>query len=45
MWGSIVKGHCEVEKAEEVKENELAGNFSKREKSISLKRKEQFSIR
>lgn len=30
MWGSIFKGRCEVEKAEEVKENELAGNFSKR---------------
>lgn len=43
MWGSIFKGHCEVEKVGEVKENELAGKIQ-REKSVSLKEK-WFSIR
>ena len=45
MWGSLFKGCSEVEKAEEVKENELAGKTSKRDKSMSKKQKEQFSVR
>jgi len=41
--GALCKEHSEDEKAEMMKENELAGRIQKEIKSISQKQKEEFS--
>lgn len=45
MWGFLFKGCSEVEKAEEVKENELAGKTSKRQINIKETKRTVFCER